>query len=241
MKSRFLAISTLLFGTMLATNTTNAHGIWVAQRTGELTIVYGHLAEDSAYETKKVKSVEGITVTGERRQIPLTAGQKNVTFTAPEDAVVLATKFDNGFWIKGPDDKWQNVGKAQIPGGTGSHQPLKYNTHILKPLVFPMKPTGAAFEIVPLVDPIGLKLGNDLPVQVYFNGTPLAEAKIINDYINNAEATIKADANGKAVLKVTSAGLNVVAAEHTEKTPGNADVDEIYYMSTLTYVLPHVE
>jgi nickel transport protein len=218
-----------------------AHGIWVAQRTDELTIVYGHLAEDGAYETKKVKSIEGINAAGEKRSVPLVPGQNNVKFTAPEDAIVLSTTFDNGFWIKGPDGKWQNVGKVQVPRGTESHQPLKYNTHILKPLAGAMKPTGVALEVVPLVDPIGLKFGADLPVQVYLNGAPYAAATVINDYINNAHATTKADADGKVTLKVTSAGLNVIGVEHTEKTPDNADVDEIYYMSTLSFVLPHVE
>ena len=219
----------------------NAHGIWVAQRTDELTIVYGHLAEDGAYEPKKVKSVEGITATGEKRSIATVLGEKNVKFVAPDDVVVLSTSFDNGFWIKGPDSKWQNVGKMQVPGGTESHHPLKHNTHVLKALPSAMKPTGATLEIVPLVNPIGLKFGDALPVQVLFKGQPYADAAVINDYINNAPTTIKSGADGKVTLKVSSAGLNVVAVEYTEKTPGNADVDEIYYMSTLSYVLPHVE
>jgi len=230
----------LLGFTMLA-NLAHAHGIWVAQRTDELTVVYGHLAEDGAYETKKVKSVEGITASGDRRQIAVVAAEKNVSLKVPDDVVVLTTTFDNGFWIKGADGKWQNVGKQQVPGGMDSHQPLKFNTHVLKPLTVAMKPTGTALEIVPLVDPIGLKLGDDLPVQVLLQGKPYADAAVINDYINNAAATATADAEGKVVLKVTSAGLNVIAVEHTQRTPDNADVDELYLMSTLSFTLPHVE
>ena len=241
MKIRMLMAGVLAAHLVSLTNNAAAHGIWLAQRTDELTVVYGHLAEDGGYETKKVKSVEGFTATGEKRAITLAPSEKNVKLTAPDDVVVLSTVFDNGFWIKSPDGKWQNVGKQQVAGGTESHQPLKYNTHILKSPGQALKPTGAPLEIAPLTDPTALKLGDDLPVQVYQNGKPFAGAGVINDYLNNAEAVTKADADGKVTLKVTSAGLNVIGVEFTEKTPTNADVDEIFNFATLSYTLPHVE
>ena len=241
MKIQMLIAGVLAAHLVSLTNTAGAHGIWLAQRTDELTVVYGHLAEDGAYKAKKVKSIEGFTATGEKRAITLALSEKNVKLTAPDDVVVLSTVFDNGFWIKGADGKWQNVGKQQVAGGTESHQPLKYNTHILKSPGIALKPTGAPLEIVPLTDPIALKLGDDLPVQVYLNGKPLAGASVINDYINNAEAVTKADGEGKATLKVTSAGLNVIGVEFSEKTPTNPDVDEIFNFATLSYTLPHVE
>lgn len=241
MKTKLLALAVLAAYLPLQISSAGAHGIWVAQRTDQLTIVYGHLAEDGAYETKKVKSVVAKTANGEARDVKLNVGEKNVTMTVPDDVAVLSTTFDNGFWIKGPDAKWQNVGKLQVPGGTESHQPLKYNTHILKSVGSGLKPTGAPLEIVPLVDPIALKIGDDLPVQVLLNGKPLPGAELINDYINNAESKITADADGRVTLKVTSAGLNVVGVEFTEKTPNNADVDEIFNFATLSYTLPHVE
>lgn len=241
MKTRLFAAAGLSLALFLPMTNAATHGIWVAQRTGDLTIVYGHLAEDEAYETKKVKSVEGFTAAGAQRPVVLVPGDKNVTLKVPEDVAVLATRFDNGFWIKAADGQWQNVGKKQVPGGTESHQPLKYNLHILGPVRAPLKPTGAALEILPLVDPTGLKVGDPLPVQVLFKGAPYAGALVINDYVNNAEVTTPAGADGRVTLKVTSAGLNVVAVEHTEKTPDNADVDEVYSMATLSYTLPHVE
>ena len=241
MKIQLLMASVFAAHLISLTNQASAHGIYLAQRTDELTVVYGHLAIDGAYETKKVKSVEGVTAAGDKRAINLTVGEKNVKLSVPDDVVVLSTVFDNGFWIKGQDGKWQNVGKQQVAGGTESHQPLKYNTHILKSPGQALKPTGAPFEIVPLVDPTALKLGADLPVQVFLNGKPLAGAGVINDYINNAEAVTKADGEGKVTLKVTSAGLNVIGVEFTEKTPSNADVDEIFNFATLSYTLPHVE
>ena len=236
-----MILAALISNMSLPISNASAHGIWVAQRTDQLTIVYGHLAEDGAYETKKVESVVGKTATDEARDVKLNVGEKNVGLVVSDDVAVLTTTFDNGFWIKGPDEKWQNVGKMQVPGGTESHQPLKYNTHILKSVGSGLKPTGAPLEIVPLVDPIALKIGDELPVQVLLNGKPLPGAEVINDYLNNAEAKITADAEGKAVLKVTSAGLNVVGVEFTEKTPNNADVDEIFNFATLSYTLPHVE
>lgn len=239
-RSRILA-GALALALALPLNSAFAHGIWVAQRAGDLAVVYGHLAEDEAYDAGKVKSVEAFDARGGRLSVTLVPGPKNVTIQAPEGVAVVVTRFDNGFWIKGADGQWQNVGKRQVPGGTESHQPLKFNTHVLQPLTAPLKPSGASLEIVPLVDPVSLHLGDNLPVQVYLNGKPYAGAEVINDYVNNAEATVQAGPDGKVVLKVTSAGLNVVAVEHIQATPGGPDVDELYLMATLSFVLPHVE
>lgn len=171
----------------------------------------------------------------------MVAGEKNVVLAPQNDVVILATAFDNGFWIKDSGGAWQNVGKKDVPDGTESHHPLKFNTHILGNLTGEPRQTGATLEIVPMVDPISLQRGDDLPVQIYFHGKPLAGAEVINDYLNNAHVTVTANAEGKAVLKVTSEGLNVIALEATEKTPDDVNADEIYYNATLSFSLPHVE
>lgn len=217
------------------------HGVWLAQRTDDLTVVYGHLAEDGAYEARKVTSVVGYTATAEKTDVEVTEGKKSVSLVLPEGVVVVTTTFDNGFWIKDASGAWQNVGKTDVPGGTESHHPLKFNTHILENL--PGRPwqTGAELEIVPLVDPIDLYKGDDLPVQVYLHGKPFGGAEVISDYLNDAHVTATAGGDGKVVLKVMSEGLNVIAVEATAKTPDDVNADEVYYNATLSFSLPHVE
>jgi len=224
---------TITLATALLPGIAFGHGIWLAQRTDTLAVVYGHLAEDGAYEPQKVKSVVGYAANGEKVDVDVIPGEKSVGLAPPEGALVLATTFDNGFWIKDAGGAWQNVGKTDVPGGTESHHPLKFNTHILGNLAGAPWETGAELEIVPLVDPIDLHKGDDLPVQVYLHGKPFAGAEVINDYQNDAHVTATADAEGKVVLKVMSEGLNVIAVEATHKTPEDLNVDEVYYNATL--------
>jgi len=225
----------------MSSGTAFAHGIWVAQRLDVPTIVYGHLAEDGTYDPAKVKTVAGYGADGATMDVSIDRAEHNVSLGVPDGTAVISTTFDNGFWIRDLSGEWQNVGKTDVPDGTESHQPLKFSTHILGPVDGGYKPTGVALEIVPLLDPAALHLGDDLPVQVLFDGKPFANAEVINDYVNDAHRTVEADAEGKVTLKVVSEGVNVLAVEREEPTPENPDVDLIYYNATLSFVLPHVE
>jgi uncharacterized GH25 family protein len=220
-----------------------AHGIWIAQRVDQPTIVYGHGSEDGAYDPAKVTGVTGITATGARVPVLAMAGTSNVTLDIPEGVVAVATTFDNGFWIKDSSGSWQNVGKRQVPDGTEAHHPLKYNTHLAGHFDGALAPWGAMLEIVPQSDPAALAYGDDYVVQVLLDGQPLKDVAVINDYINLPQVVTPAvtDDNGMITLRVTSAGLNVVGVEHSAKVTDDPDTDELFLFSTLSFTLPHVE
>lgn len=220
-----------------------AHGIWLAQRLDQTAVIYGHGSEDGAYDPAKVTDVFGLTATGERVAVAITPHEGNVTLDIPEGPAVIATTFDNGFWIKDATGNWQNVGKQQVPDGTEAHHPLKYNTHLTGPFDGALAPWGATLEIVPQSNPAALAYGEDYTVQVLLNGAPLPGVAVINDYINLPQVVTPTvtDANGMVAVKVTSAGLNVVGVEHTAKLTGDPDTDELFLFSTLSYTLPHVE
>ncbi|QYZ68550.1 DUF4198 domain-containing protein [Neotabrizicola shimadae] len=220
-----------------------AHGIWVAQRIDQPTIVYGHGSEDGAYDPAKVTQSVGLTTSGEKLAVTITPHESNATIDIPEGAAVVATTFDNGFWIKDSTGNWQNVGKRQVPDGTEAHHPLKYNTHLAGPFEGPLAPWGAALEIVPQSNPAALAYGDEYVVQVLLNGEPLPGVALINDYINlpNGMTPAVTDDKGMITLKVTSAGLNVVGVEHSTKVTDDPDTDELFLFSTLSFALPHVE
>lgn len=221
----------------------SAHGVWLAERTDEMAVVYGHGAEDDAYDPSKVTSVIGIAADGSSVPVEVLPHERNATVTLPEGIVAAVTTFDNGFWIKDAAGEWQNVGKQQVPGGTESHHPLKFGTHIVGGFEGPLAPTGATMEIVPQVDPTQLAIGDSYQVQVLLDGAPLAGVQLINDYLSRPSqvTTAATDADGMIDLVVTSEGLNVVGLEHTTPLVDDPDVDELFLFSTLSFTLPHVE
>jgi len=235
MRTLHLAFAALLAGTIQA----SAHGVWVAQRHGDLAVIYGHGAGDDAYDPAKIKALRAFTAAGEAREVRIVPQAKNALIEAPRDAAMVTVLFDNGFWTKSADGKYVNKGKRDVPNGQGSSHSIKTNTTLLAKGA-PLGPHGLPLEIVPLVDPMTLKAGDDLPVQVLHEGKPLAGVQLYPDYVNDGHAkSDKTDAQGKATLFVRNDGLNVVGVSHSVPTPDNPDVDRVGLFATLSFALPH--
>ncbi len=218
-----------------------AHGIWVAQRQGDWAVVYGHGASDEAYKPEKVKSVVAYSASGETRTSNILRQPKNVLIEPAPDAVALTVTLDNGIWTKGPDGKSVNKPKTEVPGAQSASHSIKINTTVLKAGAS-FKATGQGLEIVPLVDPMSLKMGDDLPVQVFADGKPVAGVALAVDYVNDGHAqSSKTDENGKVTLFVRNDGLNVIGVSHVKATPGNPEADQVSYFATLSFTLPHAD
>lgn len=218
-----------------------AHGIWVAQRHGDLAVVYGHGAGDEAYDPGKVKTVISYAASGERRDGTIHRQAKNALVTPAVDAASLTVVFDNGIWTKGPDGKSSNRPKREVSGAQSASHSIKFNTTILVK-GGSLKPAGLPLEVVPLVDPMTLKIGDDLPVQVLANGKPLPGVALHVDYVNEGHAkSEKTDQDGKVTLFVRNDGLNVIGVSHGVDTPENPDADKASYFATLSFALPHAE
>lgn len=219
-----------------------AHGVWLAERAGELAIVYGVGPQDEAYRSEKIKTVSARAGNGDARPAKIIAREKNALIDAPKDAAVLTVMMDNGFWTKGEDGKYVNASKSTVPNPQTSSHSIKFNTHVRASTGGALKPSGGALEITPLVNVHILKVGADIPVQVLFEGKPLANVALFPDYVNDANArSVKTDADGKAVLFVRNNGLNVIGVSHNKPTPDNKDADRIGYFATLSFVIAFSE
>ncbi|MGQ9919836.1 MAG: DUF4198 domain-containing protein [Desulfobacca sp.] len=102
------------------------------------------------------------------------------------------------------------------------------------------RPGPASVEIIPLTSPAALKVGEELPVRVLFQGKPLAnvEIKATHDRWQDPKemfaVTGKTDAQGEYRLKLATPGLWLVAVYH--KTPYHdlGECDENLYLGSLT-------
>jgi nickel transport protein len=238
---RLLLVSTLLgLGTVAA----SAHGIWTAERWGETGIVYGHGAEDGAYDPAKVKQVRAVDKNGKPVEAQ-TAGRKGgAVIEAADDAAVLLVDFANGIYSKGADGQWVNKPKREVPGATEAGDNWKHNLTIrhLHGEALPELPP-QKLQIVPLVNPTELAAGALFKVRVLYDGKPLAGAAITPDYVNASEATLgKTDADGVAEVLIRNLGLNVIAVSHSVPLDDTRDADKANHFATLSFVNePHHE
>lgn len=97
------------------------------------------------------------------------------------------------------------------------------------------KPLGLKMEIVPLQNPLLLKAGDELKVQVFYMGKPIAgvEFEDQNDDIDN----ITTDSKGMATLKLTKPQGNLQIIAATIKFHNNQDrfADTLQQTATLSF------
>lgn len=88
------------------------------------------------------------------------------------------------------------------------------------------QPIGQTLEVVPLENPAGLKVGDEIKVRVLYNGNPVA-VPVYASYMGfsdqpNTYAYYTEPEAGDAVVKVTAKGMWLIRANY--KAPGSGDI-----------------
>lgn len=234
-----LAIATVAAVVALTTSSAFAHGIWVAQRHGDFA---GHGSTDEAYDPKKITAIKAFDAGLDPVPFKSVAAEDHLLIEADENHAMMTVIFDNGFWTEKTDGTWENKAKTEVQGAKSTGRYFKYATTILGHVKGAIQPHGLDLEIVPLADPLSLKAGDSLTVQVFSRGKPVSDAKVSAEYTTASdEPVLKTDADGKVTIRIRNQGLNVIAASTTEATPGAAEQDEIGRFATLSFSLTHGE
>ncbi len=215
------------------------HGTWLEKRQDDIVVIYGHGPNDDTYTPEKVKKIAAYDAHGKLLKSAVKATKGGyVPLELAEGTAVVAVDFDNGYWCVDADGKWHNLPKTKVKTAKkGSHY-MKNGLAILDH--FDTLPESFAIPLVilPQSDPLQLKSGDDLRIQVKYNGKPLAETKIIGDLVNqDSEISAVTDAQGFATITIRNQGLNVIAASTEEKIENNPDADKLSIMGTLSFTL----
>ncbi len=100
-------------------------------------------------------------------------------------------------------------------------------------------PASSSAEIAPPVPLKGLRKGDDLVLQIIWQGQPLAGAKVITDFLNDSLAPpLRAVGEGRVTIALPGNGLNVIQTSHCEDCRQPCDVNLIGHSSTWSYGLP---
>jgi len=218
-----------------------AHGLWVAQRAGQWAAVYGEGAEDEAYSPAAIEQVDARTAQGgvARWRGEIGAGQWR--FMPDEPVARLALRLDAGTWREMRDGRWLAEGEAGAAADARqTWRLLRYASAVLNPLPAAPEPLGLPLELVPAKDPLALRKGDSLPLRLLLRGQPLAQAKVIGDFLNDDQAEVlRTDAAGWVVVKLGSNGLNVIQASYAEACPtASCTTDRIAHSTTLSFAVP---
>lgn len=240
--SKLALVASVMAG-LGAANVADAHGIWFAQRSNQLALIYGIGADDldMVKYLPKVKTVAAYDENGKEVPTKLAPNGPLLVVNTDNQPAIVAATFDHGPWCKTPDGKWHNKGKDEVPDATISEHTFKYTVHLRRLNVAPPVLPAHKLQIVPLVKRLPEQMGQALMVRVLYEGKPVQGASVQPDYVTDPDSQpVKTGADGTATIKVRNQGLNVVVATLVTPPSNPAKTNRDEHLATLSFVLPHV-
>lgn len=224
-------------------NTANAHGIWFAERSQQLAVVYGVGADDldMVKRLPKITDISAYDVLQKPVTTALRASEFLVVVDTDEHPAVVAAVMDNGYWSKTHEGEWIAAGRDKVPNAAVSERTIKYAVHLRSALAEPLGPIpGQMLQIVPDDEILPDKMGSELGLRVIYDGEPVAGARVMVDFVNDPDGErIVTGEDGRVKINIRNQGLNVIGALYDSPSDEPKIIDKIENMATLSFVLPH--
>src|SRR5450830_197277 len=185
-----LGCASALAAALIATPFVQAHGIWFAQRSTQLALLYGIGADDldMVKRLPQVSSIAGYDGDGKAVATTLQQDGRLVLVNTDNQPAVVAAVLDNGTWSKTPEGKWLKKGKDEVPNAVVSEHTMKYAVHIRGALTRPLAPLpGQTLQLVPVDAKLPLMIGQPVRLQALYKDKPVAGARILHDWINDPD------------------------------------------------------
>ena len=193
-------------------------------------LIFGHPEEDEPETLEPAKFQEATAYSAERSVIELNPieTEAGLSFVAEEEVAALTAFYDNGFWREYPDGSSENISlaEAEAVGYADVTSFLKYTKGIYEWSNAIDQPFGLPLEIMPLENPLAVMPGEDLPIQVLYEGEIVDTALV--EYLGE-ELSVAED--GTVLVPVGAGGLDVIEASYPSPSATNP---EISYATTLS-------
>ncbi len=234
-----------------------AHGIWFAERSKQLALVYG-VGADDLDTVKRFDKMVGITgYDGDWNKVDakLIKAGPMVLVGGDDYPEAVSAVMNNGVWSKTKDGKWHAKGRDEVPDAVSAERTMKYAVHIRGMLRNVPKIPSQTLQIIPVNGAPALKdgkydlHGEDMPAQagdmikvkVLYKGKPVAGAHVIQDIVTmpDQQPWITGE-DGTVYFPVRNQALNVIGATYEGPSDEPKRIDKIEHFATLSFVLPHL-
>jgi cobalt/nickel transport system permease protein len=229
---RLKVLPVVLLGTfLLATpEKSNAHEFWIEGKGEEFLLVFGHGTNRADFDPSNVKAIKAWGAKGE--EIPVTAEKREraLQLRPAGEACVIYSEIDNGYWCK-TIYGWKNVGKSKASRVVEALKSLNYAKKIIcGGDVATRGVEGTILDIVPTLDPSGLKKGDGLTLRVLFRGKPLPGAEVSGGDHQKIGTT---DPEGIVKVQIGD-GSNLIAVTTKQRLDGDPEADFLSITATLS-------
>lgn len=226
----------------VAAGNLQAHGIWFAERSNRLALIYGEGPDDGETVSRlaRISSVVAFDAAGAPVPIKLVPTDYLLLVDTSRDAAVIAAVLDNGVWTMTADGREFQKPKGEVPGATESGHYFRSGIHLRGDLHAPLGPLpGQVLQLTPVAATLPKRMGDSLTVRALLNGKPLAGAAVTVDWVNDFRGTpLRTGDDGTVTLKVRNQGLNVISVVHQMPVENRTDTDKVEYRATLSFVMP---
>lgn len=232
-------VGLVLLLVLLPAHPLQAHDLWVTSTGDGYAVMRGHLPDRfDLYEPECVQTL--IAFDEKRLPLPLKRldRKQRVLVKTPSDPALVAVVSKWGYRIIDGDGKKQFMSKAEALESGIVVKEAFFSTQYSKTLFrfnerF-AKPLGMKFEVVPLKSPLGLHEGDLLPVQVLFDGAPLAKGKIER---GRQMPPLESDRDGMAQILIQGKGWQKIRVVHDTPAPERQDIDYYRHFAFLVFEL----
>lgn len=205
-----------------------AHVVWFDSKGEEYELLFGH--PESGPEPYDVSKFLSATAYDRNKQVvSLDINVQDVVSVNPQGEIAALTAFyDNGFWLRTPDDDYQNISKeeAEAINYTNVTNFLKSTKALYDWSETISQPFDLPLEIMALENPFEVVTGELLPIQVLFEGNLINNALV--EYIGQ---TVAVNSDGIAYIPIGEEGLQPIEASYTDPSATNPGIS---YATTLT-------
>ncbi len=213
----------------------SAHDVWLIPGEGNtLMLVFGHPGELESYDPAKLVSAAAIDQQGVRHDLAYRVKDSQVVVNPKADTLLVSVNYDHGIWTEDSNEIAVNKPKYEVPGYRSSVHQKMFAKALLGWSPAANKPTGARLEIIPLENPFRIKPGDELSVQVMYEGAPLAGAElemlgVFDLFLTNRE--------GRISLPVPDQGFHYILAYHRIGLKDHPDTDTEKLSANLTFTI----
>lgn len=205
-----------------------AHDAWIEPAAGGgFTVVFGHEGQLEAAQPAKVLQVQAVDASGRSLKVH----RDGVQLKVEGQPSLLLLRYDNGFWSRTPEGS-KNLPKNQVPGAVSATHALKYGKTVLVWDAQAGRAQGLPVEIVPQSAQVPAA-GTQLPVQVLWDGQPLAGA-MLSWHAAGQDKEARTDAQGRASVGVYR-GRQMVSVSARRPLANDARADAVSVSSALVF------
>ncbi|HBT96916.1 MAG TPA: hypothetical protein DEB25_04405 [Desulfobulbaceae bacterium] len=248
-----IAVASLL--SMFAA-TAQAHDFWAGSQTAEpgkpLAVFLGQGHNFPTGDEIKADEIGGRyntpEVLGAKGKIALKQGVRPWEYsskeTPPPGTYILAVSQNPGFFSRTPDG-YVTKNKKEAPDAISCRMSVGFGKEVISvggvlDSTLAVKPIGQTLEIVPLINPVGLKAGEKLPVRVLFKGKPLPGAEVKAYFAGFSEDGAVAFAgrvnqDGEIAIIPLKKGQWLAKVTQSQPYPDLEVCDSMNYNATLTF------